>query len=362
MNLGNGGKRSYYSADLIQRELPPDWGIEEHVSGHHRYFHYLDDVYYTVHPARFFNQDDENKGSIKLPPGWDRRLDQWGNLFFVDHNTKSASRNDPRFNRLVDQDTGLPMGWKRIKDNKGRDFFFSAKSKIVEGTYEPSVMNSKSLSRKNFLIRIPVEGDHPADLIRRRKTSRGSNEAPLLATAPQTKFIVPEKITEATQEENAQYLQLFLKTSRQSVSRITKEEAIAQCKDFGLPDHIILAVLESSDADRNQLWNADEYADALHKMRFIVESQFKDQGIRPISVEEIEKYTLVYEAYIPPGQVKMTSENVRSVSKDWKLPQRVIDEIWVNSDANKDGEWNVDEFVNAFHQGIQEMNRREGRS
>jgi len=362
INLGNAGRRTEYSADLIEQKLPSSWGVEVHESGNHRYHPCVDDVYYTVHPARFFNQDDENNGLVRLPPGWDRRLDKWGNLFFVDHNTKSASRNDPRFNRLVDQEIGLPLGWKKIANQKGRAFFYSVKSKIVEVTYEPSSMNSKSLSKKHFLTRVPIDGDHPADLIRRRKTSRGSNEAPIVGSVQQIKFVVPDRIAKPKQEETALYFQLFLKATPRKTFRLNKEEAIAQCRDFGLPENIIIAVLESSDADRNELWNADEYADTVHKMRFFLDTQMKEHGNKPITVVEIDAYTQVYEAYIPPGQAKMTIENVHLVSKDWNLPQDVIDEIWGNSDANKDGEWNVDEFVNGYHWGMQEINYRKGRS
>jgi len=32
-----------------------------------------------------------------LPPGWDMRYDPQGRIYFVDHNTKTTSYNDPRY-------------------------------------------------------------------------------------------------------------------------------------------------------------------------------------------------------------------------------------------------------------------------
>ncbi|KAI1332851.1 hypothetical protein F5Y16DRAFT_356748 [Xylariaceae sp. FL0255] len=62
----------------------------------------------TVRPSSFY--DESSEYSVKLPPGWDRRLDSWGNLFFVDKNTKVAVREDPRFNTRTQgcQNVGIP--------------------------------------------------------------------------------------------------------------------------------------------------------------------------------------------------------------------------------------------------------------
>lgn len=113
----------------------------------------------TAHPARF--TDPDNAISDQLPEGWERRLDSWGNFFFVDRHTLSTTREDPRFNKGISQDTGLPTGWSTVKDYEGVDFFFRKRGKMILDTYDPTTMTRKDLYHKIFVAKEPEEGEQP---------------------------------------------------------------------------------------------------------------------------------------------------------------------------------------------------------
>ena len=139
------------SDELIDKSLPSRWRFERDKSGkgRHSYLDTMTGVYQTVHPARFFVEDDPTP--IGLPPGWKRRIDAWGSLFFVDDNTESATREDPRFNLDVDEDTGLPQGWHRISDHRGKRFLLRGRGNdhywfLRRACYEKQVYGQETLS------------------------------------------------------------------------------------------------------------------------------------------------------------------------------------------------------------------------
>ena len=245
----------------------------------------------TVHPARF--TDSESDVSNQLPVGWDRRLDSWGNLFFVDHHTKSASREDPRFNKKVDQNTGLPIGWLSIKDHKDTEFFFRKQGRMIIGTYDATTLNSKDLRHKNFIATEPKDGEKPkiSDLGREllgRSETEGVHKAPSLpaptGSAPadgssevevadgQASEAVensPTAIERAdpasmTEDEKAKYYAMFEAAVKKSKWFISLEEAMEQSHAFGLLPGIAMDIWERSDANHDRRWNIDEYANAMH--------------------------------------------------------------------------------------------------
>lgn len=159
--IDKNGSSSPPDYDRIQSRLPDSWRLEVMDEPHQILYINLDEEWTsTVHPARF--HDHGNEISDRLPEGWERRLDSWGNLFYVDHLTKSATRKDPRFNKDVDPETGLPKGWNRIKDHEGRDFYFQKQGKMILGTYKPSSLKKKYItSSQKFLEKEPKDGEKP---------------------------------------------------------------------------------------------------------------------------------------------------------------------------------------------------------
>ena len=67
--------------------------------------------------------------SIPLPPGWEIRSDQSGRRYFVDHNNKITTWDDPRASALVS--TSLPPGWEIKLDQRGRRYFIDHNTKIT---------------------------------------------------------------------------------------------------------------------------------------------------------------------------------------------------------------------------------------
>jgi hypothetical protein len=102
---------NFISQEVLTQGLSRDWTLDLDFDGqgHCVYLDYSTETggEYSVHPSRFF--DATGNVPTALPPGWDRRLDSWGNLFFVDHSTRSAVREDSRFNKKIVQATGLPQ-------------------------------------------------------------------------------------------------------------------------------------------------------------------------------------------------------------------------------------------------------------
>jgi hypothetical protein len=108
-----------------------------------------------VHPIYF--QDDKNLENI--PPRWDRRLDTWGNIFYVDHNTSTAQRKHPKYDAAIDICTGLPRGWERSTDQNGVEYFFETATLLA--TYQGESMKLDNRSMKFALERRPTPGDIP---------------------------------------------------------------------------------------------------------------------------------------------------------------------------------------------------------
>ena len=106
----------------------------------------------TVHPA-FFSPHE------RLPPGWDRRLDNWGLLFYVDHHTATAQRIHPKDDDTIDSATGLPKGWTKMVDQNGVTYYLEKTSLVA--TYKGSAMRSRDDKHLFTLSSNPKNGEVP---------------------------------------------------------------------------------------------------------------------------------------------------------------------------------------------------------
>jgi len=68
-----------------------------------------------------FSPYEDEKGS--LPEGWERRKDNLGRTYYVDHNTRSMSWNRPTASTPSADLEELPPGWEMGRTPKGRPYF-----------------------------------------------------------------------------------------------------------------------------------------------------------------------------------------------------------------------------------------------
>ena len=199
-------------------------------------------------------------------------------MFYVDHLTKHATRKDPRFNKDVDPETGLPKGWKRIKDHKGNDFYFQKQGKMILGTYKPSSLMKKYItSSQKFLEIEPKDGEKPVISTagqRLRGKTPDATPAPFPSSQPshadfrnQSLSSVLAKGSNAltlTEEERLKWYTMFDGATKSHEEFITLDEAFDQSKAFGLPQIVVEEVWKKSDASNDRRWDKDEYATAMH--------------------------------------------------------------------------------------------------
>ena len=269
--------------DMIQSRLPESWRLEVMDEPHQILYINLDEVWTsTVHPARF--HDHRNEVSDRLPEGWERRLDSWGNLFYVDHLTKSATRKDPRFNKDVDPETGLPKGWNKIKDHKGDDFYFQKQGRMILGTYKTSSLTKKYItSSQKFLEKEPKDGEKPVISKAGQKlrgksprtapapspSSQSSHANPLMTFQDESLSTVWPKDTSPrvlTEEEKLKWYTMFDGATKSHDEYITLDEALGQSKAFGFPQNVVEEIWRKSDANHDRRWDKDEYATAMHTL------------------------------------------------------------------------------------------------
>ena len=141
--------------------LPAGWRWHYHIDKRPVY-HFsgtrdgLPETKSTVHPA-FFSLPIGSTSC--LPPGWDRRLDSWGGLFYVDHHTSSAQREHPKDDKSTDLDTGLPLGWTKTLDHN--NIVYYVESSTLMSTYQGSAMKLRSNDEKFPITREPKDGEIP---------------------------------------------------------------------------------------------------------------------------------------------------------------------------------------------------------
>ncbi|KAF4634399.1 hypothetical protein G7Y89_g3712 [Cudoniella acicularis] len=142
----------------------------------------------TVHPTYFCS----NKQSPRLPPGWDYRLDSWGNIFYVSHHTSSAQKLHPEEDVMVDSTTGLPLGWKEITDHNGIRYYFHRAT--LRATYQGSSINSESEDQTFVLQHAPRTGEVPP--IKKALPSPAGGRSLTKEQAAEVGTFTPEQVNE----------------------------------------------------------------------------------------------------------------------------------------------------------------------
>jgi hypothetical protein len=355
ITTANNGRQQNYSNELIEKGLPDHWtwDPDDSGNGHHIYINSETGDESTVHPARFHIPDDD--GPTTLPPGWERRLDGWGNLFFVDHNTQRAVREDPRSNTKIDQRTGLPQGWNRIRDHSGQPYFYNVLGKMVLGTYSASFMNEKSVKGKAILSRVPKNGEDPHTLDMR---SRPRDRLPDSKKAKAAE----KRIRRMTKNEKQHYYELFATAPKKSPLFITLDEALEHCKAFKVPSPVVRDILFQTDSDRDRKWDCDEYAAALHAIRVTMEKNFHESRKSVPTQDERRAYYAMFECAKSADALVMTLDEVIDMCKAFALPKDLVEGIWARADANWDRHYDPNEFAVGMHQIMKEVERREGTS
>ncbi|EHL02470.1 putative UPF0665 family protein C23C4.06c [Glarea lozoyensis 74030] len=309
----------------------------------------------TVHPARFNNTEDE-VGTHVLPPGWQRRLDTWGNIFFVDHHTRRAVREDPRFNLKINQNTGLPDGWLAIEDHKLTPFFYRRSGRMVFGTYNPAAMKSKSLKDKWTLSRVPEQGEDPESLVEiktplARRNFEDQKKARDKAAALAASLVIPPM----TPKEEAYYHSVFESVEKEDPFRINYKEALTLCTTFSVSVDLADKVLKQTDGNRDWKWNVDEYAKTLHRIKFELKKKLKDNPVKAKTAKEEKKYSKMFFAGKDPASQTMTLLEFNAVCKGLGPSVRNPEDIFHVTDSNADLKLNVDEFSDAIHLVMHDM-------
>lgn len=362
LQTGNNGGPIQYSNAVIGKGLPKHWTFDpdDTGNGHHIY---IDgeigiESETTVHPSRFY--DETSDCPTQLPPGWDRRLDSWGNLFFVDKNTKIAVREDPRFDPKIDQNTGLPIGWHSIKDHTNdRSFFYTNIGKIIVGTYLAPSMNDRSLRGKTILSDIPKNGQDP-HLLARRDRPRDRRRDVEKQKREQEK--ARSRGRKMTGEEKQQYSRLFEEAPKANPHFISLGEATEHCKSFQISPTTALVILVKSDSDHDQQLDCDEYATALHSIRLHLENEFQNNPILPATAQQKTSYHGLFAKAEKARSHVMTVDEVWEYSQSLGLPDDLVKSTWERNDTNQDQLYNPNEFANGFHELTCEFQRRSGKS
>uniref|UniRef100_A0A8V5GUJ4 E3 ubiquitin-protein ligase NEDD4-like n=2 Tax=Melopsittacus undulatus TaxID=13146 RepID=A0A8V5GUJ4_MELUD len=97
----------------------------------------------TPQPSPYNSPKPQHKGAQSfLPPGWEMRIAPNGRPFFIDHNTKTTTWEDPRLKfpvhlrsktSLNPNDLGpLPPGWEERIHLDGRTFYIDHNNKITQ--------------------------------------------------------------------------------------------------------------------------------------------------------------------------------------------------------------------------------------
>ncbi|KAK3734003.1 hypothetical protein QZH41_009848 [Actinostola sp. cb2023] len=66
-----------------------------------------------------------------LPPGWEKRVETNGRVYFVNHNTRTTHWEDPRTQGTVAADKPLPEGWEMRYTNEGIPYFVDHNSRTT---------------------------------------------------------------------------------------------------------------------------------------------------------------------------------------------------------------------------------------
>jgi uncharacterized protein YbdZ (MbtH family) len=78
--------------------------------------------------------DEDPPKKSELPPGWDMKEGREGRFYFIDHNTKTTTWDDPREDAtkeyLETLSGPLPAGWEKTETPDGRVYFQDHNNKV----------------------------------------------------------------------------------------------------------------------------------------------------------------------------------------------------------------------------------------
>ena len=360
--IGPLGVHKVLSEKDIDDSLPDDWSYFWQKEGTNQivYVDHATETESTVHPARFNSPEDE-PGSHVLPPGWQRRLDTWGNIFFVDHHTHRAVREDPRFNSKINQKTGLPDGWLAIEDHKSTPFFYRKSGCMVIGTYDSAAMKSKSLRDKWTLSRVPEQGEDPELLVKittplARQAFEDRKKARDAAAALAASTAIPPM----TPEEELHYHSIFESVEKEDPFRVNYKEALTLCSTFNVPVKLAAKVLDQTDSNFDRKWNVNEYANALHHIKIKIRREHRDAPLQAITAAEEQEFAVMFNAGKSPASQTMTLSEFNAVCKDLGISERRSKKIFRVLDYNADSRLNIDEFKDAMHIAMRKVKEMEG--
>ncbi|ORX60189.1 HECT-domain-containing protein [Piromyces finnis] len=144
--ISNQDRNQYVQSDNV---LPPGW--EQRITPEGR-------VYFVDHETRMTtwddprknppNKDNNNPYNKPLPSGWEMRVNDKGRIYFVDHNTKTTTWDDPRIPSALDEN--VPE-YKRDFRRKYIYIIRQARMKPTSGTLKIEV-DRKRLFEDAFRI------------------------------------------------------------------------------------------------------------------------------------------------------------------------------------------------------------------
>ncbi|KAF8548881.1 hypothetical protein OG21DRAFT_1515796 [Imleria badia] len=118
-------------------------------------------------PQRSFNRDLDG-----LPRGWERRVDPRGRMYYVDHNTQTTTWSHPSSVNVATAGTGslpdyvdhqfgpLPPGWETRLTGTGRVFFVNHNTRTTTWD-DPRLPSSSSSSGLADQDQSPSQSNHP---------------------------------------------------------------------------------------------------------------------------------------------------------------------------------------------------------
>ena len=148
---------------------------------------------------------------------------------------------------------------------------------MILGTYNPTTMTRKDLYHKIFVAKEPEEGEQPR-VLKKAKNSWGKALPTLclpshpnpLQPQPRTSDAISsltsaESRTSMPTEEKVKYYTMFEQASKAEKWTITLQEALEHAKSFDLPADIVREkIWERSGTNRDQRWDVEEFANAMH--------------------------------------------------------------------------------------------------
>ena len=147
---------------------------------------------------------------------------------------------------------------------------------MILGTYDPTTMTRKDLYHKIFVAKEPEEGEQPRvskkgqELLGKSLTdtmpSKPPKPAPATARTSDAIFspTLAESRTSMPTEETVKYYTMFEQASKAEKWTITLQEVLEHTKSFDQPADIVREIWETSDTNRDQRWDIEELANAMH--------------------------------------------------------------------------------------------------